>query len=785
MRYSFLAAIMGLAAVSSAAPISPTGCPSCVINSAAPQEAQVNLGTATVRGILTASTISVTNLMISNLVATSISGSGAGITDLNASQISSGILASARLIGGYTGITGVGTLVSGIWNGTVIGSQYGGTGQNFSTALRGYIPFFSGTGTWATLPTGSSGSVLQTNGVGADPSWTGSPTIIGTNISAIPPANLAAGTLPATVVVNDTSITSISAAKVSGNIPGNAAGLSNLLPVSSLAAGTFLTSNPASSITATGASPGVYGGAAQALTVNLRSDGRLNSISQQNIILPPAQISAGALPAGVTLPAAGVNAGDLGPNVVASSLAPTGVTPGIYGGNPGRTLTVTVAGDGRLSSVSQQNILLVPSQLSAGTLPSNVTVPAANLTAGLLGGDVIAQHLNPTGVSSGTYGGPSQSAQITISTDGRVTQASQFYLTSFGHVISSLISGTTSAFPREPTLAFDANDFVVTDDPYRLSTVVRSATSFSVAAATTSLSLSTAALQAQKVNRDGDTMTGTLNLTGASSFLNTQSSVNASGFFGSGAGLTFPPPSNFVKSTSTVLGVNMTNSSSWVTVPGSALSLSLTSSQYIRLEYSCNIKCVSNTRCGAAFSYQIDGLFSDGMGASTSSGLKYIETANTITDSPASVTIVHRSTATKSIGPHTVSLLWASPDGVDISMGNNVVGCALTYKGDVDALPIGSGGAESGTSGAVTQLTAGSNVTLSPASGLGNVTISAASAGAPGVVNNGAQTQASLTTLTCPVLPCQAQGTFGMYDIYVATGIGPGQWMNARTGTGP
>ena len=363
--------------------------------------------------------------------------------------------------------------MSGIWNGTPISSQYGGTGQNFSTALRGYLPFFSATGTWGTLPTGSAGSLLQTNGAGADPSWTGSPTIAGTNISAIPPPNLAAGTLPANVVVNDASITSISAAKVSGNIAGNAGGLSNLLPLSGLAAGTLPTSIPASSITATGVAPGVYGGAAQTLTANVRSDGRLNSISQQNIVLPPAQISAGALPAGVTLPAASVSAGNLGASVVATSVAPTGVSPGTYGGNPGRTLTFTVANDGRLSAASQQNIVLVPSQLSAGALPSNVSVPAANLTAGLLGGDVIAQRLAPTGVSSGTYGGPTQSAQITISTDGRITQAAQYYQVAQGHVIGSLLNGTTNAFPREPNLMFDGNQFTVTDDPQLLSTIIR------------------------------------------------------------------------------------------------------------------------------------------------------------------------------------------------------------------------------------------------------------------------------------------------------------------------
>ena len=46
----------------------------------------------------------------------------------NAANISSGTLPSGRLVGGYTGVTGVGTLSLGTWNATTIGIAYGGTG---------------------------------------------------------------------------------------------------------------------------------------------------------------------------------------------------------------------------------------------------------------------------------------------------------------------------------------------------------------------------------------------------------------------------------------------------------------------------------------------------------------------------------------------------------------------------------------------------------------------------------------------------------------------------------
>jgi hypothetical protein len=46
----------------------------------------------------------------------------------NAANITSGTLPSGRLVGGYTGITAVGTLTLGTWNATTIGLLYGGTG---------------------------------------------------------------------------------------------------------------------------------------------------------------------------------------------------------------------------------------------------------------------------------------------------------------------------------------------------------------------------------------------------------------------------------------------------------------------------------------------------------------------------------------------------------------------------------------------------------------------------------------------------------------------------------
>jgi trimeric autotransporter adhesin len=58
------------------------------------------------------------------ITADSISGNGIALTAINASNISSGTLGTARVSGSYTGITGVGTLTAGTWNANVIANVY-------------------------------------------------------------------------------------------------------------------------------------------------------------------------------------------------------------------------------------------------------------------------------------------------------------------------------------------------------------------------------------------------------------------------------------------------------------------------------------------------------------------------------------------------------------------------------------------------------------------------------------------------------------------------------------
>lgn len=50
--------------------------------------------------------------------------SGGDLSNLNAAWLTSGTVPSARLSGAYAGITGLGTITSGTWNGSVIGAAY-------------------------------------------------------------------------------------------------------------------------------------------------------------------------------------------------------------------------------------------------------------------------------------------------------------------------------------------------------------------------------------------------------------------------------------------------------------------------------------------------------------------------------------------------------------------------------------------------------------------------------------------------------------------------------------
>lgn len=400
-------------------------CLTCIFNQQSLQVgAQFHVSSGTVDGPLTVGSLIAAALNINSVTASSFNGNGALLTNLSASALGSGTVPSARVAGTYSGLTGVGTLTAGVWNASTLAAQYGGTGANLGSAPSGALPYFSGTGTMSALAAGTATYLLQSNGSSA-PSYTHAPSVLGTNVTAIPMANLITGTLPSGIAVADANLSVVSASKVQGDIPGNAANINGTLAIGQLGAGTLSVNNPASSVTASGVTPGIYGGPNLLPQLTVGSDGRINSISQSGLTISAADLQSGLLASGVTVNPSQINAGPLGSGVIASSLNVTGVSPASYG-FASSVPSFTVRGDGRLSAASQTPIAINTSQINNGTLTAGVVVPAANIQAGSLASNVIASSLAANGITPGVYGGNANTVAITIGADGRIQSATTY-----------------------------------------------------------------------------------------------------------------------------------------------------------------------------------------------------------------------------------------------------------------------------------------------------------------------------------------------------------------------
>lgn len=400
-------------------------CPSCIQNSAIPQNAQFNVSSATIRGPLYVGSINLSSFTAtSTITAPTFIGSGTYLTGLNASQLTFGTVSTNVVSGNYQGIAGVGVLTAGVWNAAILSSQYGGTGSNLGTAGIGSIPYFSSVGTMSALSPGAATYLLQSNGA-APESWTNAPQVLGTNITAIPMANISVGSIPVTWLVSDVNISSVSAAKVIGNIPGNATNITGNLALTQLSTGTLVNTIVASSITVTGVTPGFWGGPNQLILENVGSDGRIVSISQSTFTVYASSIGPGPLPPSVTIAAAQITSGTLAGNVIASSIAATGVQAGPYG-YANQVSSFTVGVDGRLTLAGNIPIAINTNQINNGTLTPGVVVPAVNIQAGSLASNVIASSLAANGVAAGNYGGSNNTVLITVGANGLITSATTY-----------------------------------------------------------------------------------------------------------------------------------------------------------------------------------------------------------------------------------------------------------------------------------------------------------------------------------------------------------------------
>jgi hypothetical protein len=88
----------------------------------------------------------------------SVRGYFAGTTNRIAYNSTTGVFDIANLYVGQTSLTTLGTIGTGVWNGTAIGAAYGGTGQ--TTVTTGDLIYGSASNTWSKLAAGTNGYVL-------------------------------------------------------------------------------------------------------------------------------------------------------------------------------------------------------------------------------------------------------------------------------------------------------------------------------------------------------------------------------------------------------------------------------------------------------------------------------------------------------------------------------------------------------------------------------------------------------------------------------------------------
>jgi hypothetical protein len=136
---------------------------------------------------------------------------------IDATQIVSGVINTARIQGAYTGITGVGTLTLGTWNATPITTTYGGTG--LTSYAVGDLSYYAAGTALSKLAIGSSTFILTSSGTA--PQWTDPATVTvgrATNIAGGLANQIPYQTAPNTTAFNSNLTFDGTNFKVTGNI---------------------------------------------------------------------------------------------------------------------------------------------------------------------------------------------------------------------------------------------------------------------------------------------------------------------------------------------------------------------------------------------------------------------------------------------------------------------------------------------------------------------------------------------------------------------------------------
>jgi hypothetical protein len=364
---------------------------------------------------------------------------------IDATQIISGTIASARISGSYTGITGVGTLTAGTWNATTIGTAYGGTGLT---------SFTSGGALYATSTSAlTSGTLPVTAGGTGQTSFTNGQLLIGnTTGNTLTKATLTAGS--GVSITNGTGSITISATGLGGDVVGPASATDNAIARFDSTTGKLI-QNSVVTISDTGATTGITtlsastsvttpiiqasnsaglalknasgttqismgAGGGDNLTIAVATN--INGANAQIDISPTGTGHVHIKPSGSgAVEIAPTNAGTMN-NMVIGGITPLAIT--------GTTITATTFNGSGSGLTSIPNSALTNSTISGVALGGNLF----NLTAG-------------TGVSFSagtTYNG---SAAITINatgTGGTVTSVAALTLGTTGTDLSSTVANSTT-----------------------------------------------------------------------------------------------------------------------------------------------------------------------------------------------------------------------------------------------------------------------------------------------------------------------------------------------------
>ena len=326
-----------------------------------------------------------------------------------ANQITSGTISSSLVSGSYTGITGVGTLTAGTWNGSTIGVAYGGTG---ATTLTGYV---KGSGTSAFT---ASSTIPNTDITGLGTMSTqnaNAVAITGGTISGLTsPLGVASGGTGAATLTGYVKASGVSAFTASATIPSS--------DITGL--GTMSTQN-ASSVAITG---GTMSGVAI-------SGGTISSLAS------PLAVASGGT--GVT--------SSTGTVAVVLSNSPTLVTP-ILGTPQSVTLTngtglpLTTGVTGTLPVANGgTNATATP---TAGAVSYGTGTAYAFTSAGTSG-----QVLQSNGASAPTWVTPTAYASVTDDTTTNATRYPLFASVTTGNLTTEYVASTKYQFnPSTGTL---------------------------------------------------------------------------------------------------------------------------------------------------------------------------------------------------------------------------------------------------------------------------------------------------------------------------------------------